>query len=80
MAFIGGILLYVANGMVKRSEIKEVYDSRNRFHIILMIYTAAAVPLWGFMPAVLSAIIIFVIMVMLGWVKKPVLQDVPVPI
>lgn len=80
MACIGGILLYVANGMVKRSEIKEVYGSRNRFHIILMIYTAAAVPLWGFMPAVLSAIIIFVIMVMLGWVKKPVLQDVPVPI
>jgi SulP family sulfate permease len=80
MACIGGILLYVANGMVKRSEIKEVYGSRNPYHIILMIYTAAAVPLWGFMPAVLSAIIIFVIMVILGWVKKPVLQDVPVPI
>lgn len=79
MACIGGILLYVANGMVKRSEIKEVFGSKNPCHILLMLYTAAAVPLWGFMPAVLSAIIIFVIMIMLGWVKKPVLQDVPVP-
>jgi SulP family sulfate permease len=78
MACIGGILLYVANGMVKRKEIKEVIESKNPYHILLMIYTAAAVPLWGFMPAVLSAIVIFVIMVTLGWVKKPVLQDVPV--
>jgi SulP family sulfate permease len=80
MACIGGILLYVANGMVKRREVKEVYNSRNPFHIMLMIYTAAAVPLWGFMPAVLSAIMIFVVMVMLGWVKKPLLQDVRVPV
>jgi sulfate permease, SulP family len=79
MACIGGILLYVANGMVKRKEIRDVLESRNPYHILLMIYTAAAVPLWGFMPAVLSAIIIFVIMVTFGWVKKPVLQDVPVP-
>jgi hypothetical protein len=55
-----------------------VIESKNPYHILLMIYTAAAVPLWGFMPAVLSAIVIFVIMVTLGWVKKPVLQDVPV--
>jgi SulP family sulfate permease len=79
MACIGGILLYVANGMVKRSEIREVLGSKSPYHILLMIYTAAAVPLWGFMPAVLSAIVIFVIMVTFGWVKKPVLQDVPVP-
>lgn len=79
MACIGGILLYVANGMVKRREIREVLESKNAFHILLMIYTAVAVPLWGFMPAVLSAIVIFVIMVTLGWVKKPVLQDLPVP-
>lgn len=79
MACIGGILLYVANGMVKRSEIREVIGSKNPYHILLMIYTAAAVPLWGFMPAVLSAIVIFVIMVVFGWVKRPVLQDVPVP-
>jgi hypothetical protein len=31
------------------------------------------------MPAVLSAIGLFVIMVILGWIKKPVLQDLPVP-
>lgn len=78
MACIGGILLYVANGMVKRKEIMEVFGSRNSGHIFLMLYTAVAVPLWGFMPAVLSAILIFVIMVMLGWVKKPILKDVPV--
>jgi MFS superfamily sulfate permease-like transporter len=79
MACIGGILLYVANGMVKRKEIREVFESRSPYHILLLVYTAVAVPVWGFMPAVLSAIVIFIIMVMLGWVKKPVLQDVPVP-
>ncbi|HEX6426762.1 MAG TPA: SulP family inorganic anion transporter [Niastella sp.] len=79
MACIGGILLYVANGMVKRSEIREVLGSKNPYHILLMVYTAVAVPLWGFMPAVLSAIVIFVIMVIFGWVKRPALQDVPVP-
>lgn len=80
MACIGGILLYVANGMVKRKEIREVIASKDRFHILLMIYTAAAVPLWGFMPAVLSAIVIFIIMVALGWVKKPAMKDVPAPV
>jgi MFS superfamily sulfate permease-like transporter len=79
MACIGGILLYVANGMVKRKEIREVFESRSPYHILLLVYTAVAVPVWGFMPAVLSAIVIFIIMVLLGWVKKPVLQDVPVP-
>jgi sulfate permease, SulP family len=79
MACIGGILLYVANGMVKRKEISEVFTSKNPFHIMLMIYTAMAVPLWGFMPAVLSAILIFITLVTLGWVKKPLLKDVPVP-
>jgi SulP family sulfate permease len=78
MACIGGILLYVANGMVKRREIKEVLDLKNPYHILLMTYTAVAVPLWGFMPAVLSAILIYVGMVMLGWIKKPVVQEVPV--
>ena len=59
MACIGGILLYVANGMVKTSEIKGIL-SLNKFHIFLMIYTAAMVPLIGFMGAVVSAIIIYV--------------------
>jgi sulfate permease, SulP family len=78
MACIGGILLYVANGMVKRREIREVLELKNPYHILLMTYTAVAVPLWGFMPAVLSAIVIYIGMVTLGWVKKPAVQDVPV--
>lgn len=58
MACIGGILLYVAVGMVKWTEVSEVL-SMNKFHIALMIYTAAMVPLAGFMPAVVSAILIY---------------------
>ena len=60
MACIGGILLYVASGMVKAKEIKEVWSS-NRYHIVLMCYTAAMVPLAGFMMAVVSAIMIYII-------------------
>jgi SulP family sulfate permease len=78
MACIGGILLYVANGMVKRKEIREVLEVRNPYHILLMSYTAVAVPLWGFMPAVLSAIALYIVMLSVGIVKKPVMQDIPV--
>ena len=60
MACIGGILLYVASGMVKAREIKEVWAS-NKYHIALMFYTAAMVPLAGFMMAVVSAIIIYIV-------------------
>ncbi len=60
MACIGGILLYIASGMVKRKEVKEVLGM-NRFHIFLMLYTALMVPLTGFMTAVVSAIVIYVI-------------------
>ena len=67
MACIGGILLYVASGMVKVREIKEVLGM-NRFHIALMIYTAAMVPLFGFMAAVVSAIVIYAIAY--RWLKK----------
>ncbi len=56
MACIGGILLYVATGMVKLKEIKEVL-TMNKFHIALMIYTAVMVPVTSFMPAVLTAIV-----------------------
>jgi MFS superfamily sulfate permease-like transporter len=59
MACIGGILLYVATGMIKSKEIKEVLHMKDRFHLFLMIYTAAMVPLFGFLPAVLSAIVIY---------------------
>jgi MFS superfamily sulfate permease-like transporter len=75
MACIGGILLYVANGMVKRKEIKEVLNLKNKFHIGLMIYTAAMVPLFGFMPAVLSAIGLYVIMVLMKFVEKPKFRE-----
>ena len=68
MACIGGILLYVASGMVKMQEINEVLG-QNRFHVGLMIYTAAMVPLFGFMAAVVSAILIFVCAY--RWLKAP---------
>jgi MFS superfamily sulfate permease-like transporter len=60
MACIGGILLYVASGMAKMKEIKEVF-AMNRFHIFLMFYTAVMVPVTGFMTAVVSAIVIYII-------------------
>src|SRR5688572_10912439 len=61
MACIGGILLYVASGMVKSREIKEVLGLKSKFHIALMLYTAAMVPMFGFMAAVVSAIVIYAI-------------------
>lgn len=60
MACIGGILLYVASGMVKKKEVDEVMRM-NKFHIALMIYTAIMVPAFGFMTAVVSAIVIYAI-------------------
>ena len=53
--------------MVKMKEIKEVLAS-SRFHIALMIYTAVMVPVLGFMWAVVSAILIFV--VLSAWLGK----------
>ena len=61
MACIGGILLYVAHGMVKTKEIRDVL-TQSKFHIALMIYTALMVPVVGFMWAVVSAITIFAIL------------------
>jgi sulfate permease, SulP family len=61
MACIGGILMYVALGMVKPAEIKEVLNL-NKFHIGLMIYTAIMVPITDFLTGVLSAIVIYAIM------------------
>jgi SulP family sulfate permease len=60
MACIGGILLYVASGMVKSREIREVL-SMGWYHVALMFYTAGMVPIFGFMPAVVSAIVIYAI-------------------
>jgi len=64
MACIGGILLYVASGMVKWKEIDEVLQMKSKFHFWLMIYTAMMVPLTGFLTAVLSAIAIFAVAVL----------------
>lgn len=61
MACIGGILLYVASGMVKVNEIKEVL-AMNKFHIALMVYTTVMVPVTSFMPAVMSAIIAYFVL------------------
>ncbi len=61
MACIGGVLLYVANGMVKRVEVREVL-TKNWFHIALMVFTAIMVPVFGFMKGVLAAIILYVLL------------------
>jgi sulfate permease, SulP family len=61
MACIGGVLLYVATGMIKIKQISAVLATKNWFHTGLMIYTAVMVPLAGFLPAVLSAIVAFVL-------------------
>ena len=55
---IGGILLYVAFGMVKPAEVREVLRN-NRFHIALMAYTAVMVVLTDFLVGVLSAIVLY---------------------
>lgn len=60
IACIAGILLYVASGMIKKREITKI-ARMNNYHVILMCYTVAVVPLFGFMSGVLSAIIIYVL-------------------
>ena len=71
MACIGGILMYVAHGMVKTKEIREILK-QNKFHIGLMVYTGCMVPMVGFMWAVVSAIIIFAVLnTWLGKVTLP---------
>jgi MFS superfamily sulfate permease-like transporter len=61
MACIGGILLYVAFGMVKPAEVREIFVF-NRFHVGLMFYTAAMVVITDFLTGVLSAIIIYAVL------------------
>lgn len=58
MACIGGILLWVATNMIKKTEIREVF-STGRFEMIMLIYTAVMVPLTDFLTGVLSALIIY---------------------
>ena len=58
MACIGGILLWVATNMIKWSEIKEVLN-HNKFHALLMLYTAVMVPATDFLTGVLTALILY---------------------
>lgn len=58
MACIGGILLWVASNMIKWSEIREVLH-HNKFHALLMIYTAVMVPAMDFLTGVLTALIVY---------------------
>ena len=61
MACIGGILLFVAVGMVKPAEVRQVL-AHNKFHVGLMIYTAIMVVVTDFLTGVLSAIIIYALL------------------
>ncbi len=61
MACIGGILLFVASGMVKPAEIREVMET-GRIHVGLMIYTAVMVVVTDFLTGVLSAVIIYALL------------------
>jgi len=61
MACIGGILLYVATGMVKPIEVSQVFE-HGKFHVALMGYTAIMVIATDFLTGVLSAIIIWVVL------------------
>lgn len=60
MACIGGILMFVAFGMVKPAEVAQVL-AHNRFHVALMVYTAVMVILTDFLKGVLTAIVIYAV-------------------
>ncbi len=55
MACLGGILVYVAVGMIKRREIRKIIEWNN-YQIAVMWFTIVMVPLFGFMIGVLSAL------------------------
>jgi len=61
MACIGGLLLYVATGMVKPAEVKQVLQ-HNWFHIGLMVWTAVMVVATDFLIGVLSAIFLYTVL------------------
>jgi SulP family sulfate permease len=64
MACIGGILVWVASNMIKPSEIKETKHD-GKFEFSMMLYTAVMVPLTDFLTGVLSALIVYFIVVKL---------------
>jgi MFS superfamily sulfate permease-like transporter len=61
MACIGGLLLYVATGMVKPAEVRQVFE-HNYFHVGLMIWTAVMVIATDFLIGVLSAIVLYAVL------------------
>lgn len=61
MACIAGILVWVATNMVKKQEIREVLE-RGRFHTVLLVYTAVAVPMTDFLTGVLSALGLYLVL------------------
>ena len=65
MACIGGILLYVAYGMVKPAEVAQVL-AHNKFHVGLMVYTAVMVVVTDFLTGVLSAISVYAVGYFIG--------------
>lgn len=81
MACIAGILLWVANNMIKPSEIKEVWKEGNAA-AFLLVFTAVMVPLTDFLTGVLSALILHAVMVFYSrrFLRRPQLQPVPVTI
>jgi SulP family sulfate permease len=58
MACIGGVLLYVATNMVKRSEVTEVF-ALGRAHVWLMVFTAVGVIALDFLRGVLAALLVY---------------------
>jgi MFS superfamily sulfate permease-like transporter len=60
MACIGGILLYVSTAMVKPAEVREALGL-GKFHVGLMVYTAAAVVVTDFLTGVMTAIAIYAV-------------------
>ena len=68
MACIGGILMFVAVNMVKPAEVREVWN-HNRFHAVLMVYTAVMVPVTDFLIGVLSALVLYG--VLYRWLDTP---------
>jgi MFS superfamily sulfate permease-like transporter len=76
MACIGGIMMWVSFNMIKPAEIKQVI-AHSRFHTFLMIYTGVMVIALGFLPAVLSAMVIYG--VLFKFLDKPAPEHEPEP-
>lgn len=78
MACIAGILLWVANNMIKPAEVREVWKEGNAA-AFLLVFTAIMVPLTDFLTGVLSALILHAVMVFYSrrFLRRPQLQPVP---